>query len=78
MLLGGDLFSLSRGSESRRSCHNVFALWKGTEQRPAYRPGQRSTVKITAVSFSEPKTQTEDRWRLILNLSVSIDAPSEL
>lgn len=77
MLLGGDLFSLSRGSESRRSCHNVFALWKGTEQRPAYRPGQRSTVKITAVSFSGPKTQIGS-WRFILNLSVSIDAPSEL
>lgn len=62
-------FLSAGGSETQHSCHFVFVLWRETEERPAYRAGQRSAVEITELSFSFSKTQTRDRWRLIFHLS---------
>lgn len=39
------------GSETRQRCYFVFILWRETEERPAYRPGQRWAVETTAPSF---------------------------
>lgn len=66
--LAGETFSLCGGFRNTTQLPFCFCF---VERNWGASRGQRSAVKITALSVS--KTQTRDRWRLIFNLFRSQD-----
>lgn len=59
------------GSETWHSCHFIFVLWRETEERQAYWPGQRSAVKITALSFFFFKAKNTNTRQMEINFFIS-------